>query len=491
MKRIIPLLIALALTTQILTFSACDDDTSLIGSGIMPGKDNVSTKDTIFRIYSRSIQVDSVLANTTNSYLGCIVDPETKAKTTCSFLAQFHMMENFRFPEKDKIVCDNAGNPIADSCDIRIFFDQYYGDSLAVMKLHVQELDTNRVMKENVSYYTNLNPEDFINADNANHFTFAYAAKDLARPDATNPSVQVRLPSEYGSFILSKYYENPDFFKNSYQFIHHVCPGFYFKTTGSVGSMINSYISTLDVFFKYHTKTEAGTDTIVNGMHRMAATEEVIQNTNVENKIPEEMLDPENGYTYLKSPTGIFTEVTLPVADVVAGTLYTDTINGAQIIFRCFTPENAEQAVLSVPENIIMVRKADMYKFFEKEQLPDDKTSFISTYNDTYNAYVFSNIGQLLTVLKNERDKEAGVVKTESEAERNAKYAEWERLNPDWNKVVLIPVNAEYTTTTNIYGTTTKTLLRVRNEMGLSSAKIEGGTSGSLEMSVVYSRFKE
>ena len=74
MKRIIPLLIVLALMTQVLTFSACDDDTSLIGSGIMPGKDNVSTNDTIFRIYSRSIQVDSVLANTTNSYLGCIVD---------------------------------------------------------------------------------------------------------------------------------------------------------------------------------------------------------------------------------------------------------------------------------------------------------------------------------------------------------------------------------------------------------------------------------
>lgn len=477
--------------TQVLTFSACDDDTSLIGSGIMPGKDNVSTNDTIFRIYSRSIQVDSVLANTTNSYLGCIVDPETKAKTTCGFLAQFHMMENFRFPEKNKIVCDENGRPIADSCDIRIFFDQYYGDSLAVMKLHVQELDTNRVMKENVPYYTNLKPEDYIDADNANHFTFAYAAKDLARPDATNPSVQVRLPAEYGAFILSKYYENPDFFKNSYQFIHHVCPGFYFKTTGSVGSMINSYISTLDVFFKYHTTTAEGTDTIVNGMHRMAATEEVIQNTNVENKIPEDMLDPENGYTYLKSPTGIFTEVTLPVADIVAGTHYNDTINGAQIIFRCFTQENAEQAVLSVPQNIIMVRKADMYKFFEKEQLPDDKTSFICTYNDTYNAYVFSNIGQLLTILKEERDQGADVVKTEDEAARNIKYAEWERLHPDWNKVVLIPVNAEYTTSTGIYGTTTKTLLRVRNEMGLSSAKIEGGRSGSLELSVVYSRFKE
>lgn len=471
--------------------TACDEDTAMIGSDIMPGKDHVEATESVFRLTSRSIPVDSVRANTANSYLGCIVDPETQSKTTCSFLAQFHMTEDYRFPAKDLLQWDEQGTPVVDSCDIRLFFDQYYGDSLAVMKLHVQELDTARTLQENVAYYSNLNPEEFINPSNTNHFTYAYAASDLARPGATNPSILVRLPKEYGQFIIKKYYENPDFFKNSYNFIHHVCPGFYFKTTGSVGSMVNTYISTLDVFFKYKMTTEAGTDTLVSGMHRMAATEEVIQSTSVENRIPDGMLDPANEYTYLKSPTGIFTEVTLPVGDVVAGEHYNDTINSAQIIFRCFASEAAAGRLLSVPQNIVMVRKADMYKFFEKENLPDSKTSYISVYDASNNAYSFANIGQLLTILKNERDAGAGVVRTESEEVRNAKYAQWEAANPDWNKVILIPVQADYTTTTNIYGVSTKTLQRVRNLMGMTSVKIEGGANAAPQMSVVYSRFKK
>ena len=471
--------------------TACDEDTAMIGSDIMPGKDQVGTTDTLFQLTSRSISVDSVRANTANSYLGCIVDPETQSKTTCSFLAQFHMTENYRFPDKDRIQWDEKGNPVVDSCDIRLFFDQYYGDSLAVMKLHVQELDTMRTLEENVAYYSNLDPEEFINPSNTNHFTFAYAVRDLARPGATNPSILVRLPKEYGQFILKKYYENPDFFKNSYNFIHHVCPGFYFKTTGSMGSMVNTYISTLDVFFKYKTTTAAGADTLVNGMHRMAATEEVIQSTTVENRIPAEMLDPTNEYTYLKSPTGIFTEVTLPVGEVVAGEHYNDTINSAQIVFRCFASQVAEDRMLSVPQNVMMVRKAEMYKFFEKEKLPDSKTSFIAVYNAANNVYNFSNIGQLLTILKNERDAGAGVARNEKEDVRNAKYAQWEAENPDWNKVVLIPVQADYTTTTNIYGSTTKTLQRVRNLMGMTSVKIEGGPNAAPQMNVVYSRFKQ
>ncbi len=49
--------------------------------------------------------------------------------------------------------------------------------------------------------------------------------------------------------------------------------------------MVNVQISTLNVYFRYHDKTTAGNDTIVEGMQRLGATEEVIQNTRVENRI--------------------------------------------------------------------------------------------------------------------------------------------------------------------------------------------------------------
>jgi hypothetical protein len=223
-------------------------------------------------------------------------------------------------------------------------------------------------------------------------------------------------------------------------------------------------------------------------MQRMAATEEVIQNNHIENKIPDEMLDHQNGYTYVKSPTGIFTEVELPVDEILSNGHYNDTINSAQITFRRFNHEVPSIYNLGAPSDLLLVRKSETFSFFEKEKLPNDGNTYISTFNAAQNAYVFSNIAQLITNLKNERDKGAGVIKTDTETQRKQKYIEWEGRNPDWNKLMLIPVASEYSTSTNSYGQTVKQLLRVRNELSLRSAKLEGG-DGNIDISVVYSRF--
>ena len=497
MKKVFRYIMSPLLAGLALSFASCDEDTAFIGSEIMPGKDNVSTSQAEFNVYSRSVKVDSVLANTNDCYLGSIVDPETRAKTTCGFLAQFHVMENYKLPTVDRMLKDEQGRVVADSCDIRIAFDKYYGDSLMTMKLYVHELDTNKVMKENIPYYTNLNPMDYVKDDGGLHTSMAYSIKDLTRPDTeTNGSqyyrsVVVRLPAEYGSYILNKYYENPGNFKNSYQFINHVCAGFYFNTVGGVGSMINVEVSTMNVYFRYHTKTTAGNDTIIDGLQRMGATEEVIQNTKVENKLPEGMLDETNGYTYVKSPTGIFTEVEIPVSEIVAGEHYTDTINGARLSFRKHNDVIENRFNLNPPADLLMVRKDKVEEFFEKKQLPDLQYSYLSSFSPITNSYMYANIGQMITIMKLDRDSGAGVLPADTEEVRNAKYAVWEKENPDWNKVMMIPVQAEYTTKTDIYGYPTKTLMELRNAMGMNSVKLEGGSSNSLKMTVIYSRFKK
>ena len=152
-------------------------------------------------------------------------------------------------------------------------------------------------------------------------------------------------------------------------FIHHVCPGFFFEVTGGVGSMVETMITTLNVYFKYHTKTETGNDTIVDGLQRMAATEEVLQNTRIENKLPASMLDSSNGYTYIKSPAGLYTEITLPINEVIAGEHYNDTINAASFSLRCFKDNTHNIYDLTAPPTILMIRKAEQYSFFEESKL--------------------------------------------------------------------------------------------------------------------------
>jgi len=469
-------------------FSACDDETVTVGTGVMPDVDKISTSQATFRVNTRSVRVDSVVANTPKCYLGCIVDPETRARTTCDFLAQYAVLNNYKFPDRDRMVL-KEGRPLADSCQIRLVADDYYGDSLTVMKLTVQELSFDNPMSEGEKYYTNLSPAVYVNEDSPFKVSQTYTVKDLAN-SSNDKMIKVNLPAEYGVRIIEKYHEHPEYFSNSYSFIRNVCPGFYFKTDGGVGNMMNIYTSVIDIHFNYYVKDSHGNDSVVGAWQRMAATEEVIQNTRVQNTIPEEMLALENPYTYVKSPTGIFTEVTLPVAEIVAGEHYADTVNSARISFPRFNNETKNPFNLEPPTTMLLIRKSDTNRFFEEGDICDGISSYITDYTSSYNAYVFSNIASLITLMKNERDVGAGVVKTDSEDLRKVRYAVWEAEHPDWNKVMLVPVAAEYSTTTNSYGITTKKLLRLRNELGLSSVKLAGGPNGDICIDVTYSRFE-
>lgn len=488
MKYTAPLL-AFALVGAL---ASCSDDTATLGTGVLPGFDKIATSQATYSVTSRSIKMDSVLANTSTCYLGSIVDPESHATTSCNFLAQYHMRENYSFPAKNRMVS-------VDSCDIRLYFKTYYGDSLTTMKLYVQELDTNKIMKEGAHYYTTINPAQYVSTTSPYQKTITYSVRDLTgrdlrtSADSFKGSVVVRLPKEYAQYIVNKYYENPAYFKNSYSFIHHVCPGFYFKTSDGVGSMLKVETSYLNLYFRYLQKTATGRDSICSGQESMAATEEVIQNTHVDNQLPTGMLSATNQYSYVKSPVGIYTEVALPVDDIVGGNHYTDSINQAKITFRCLDNTTSGNYTLTKPSTLILLPKSEMYSFFETKTLPDNLTSYTADYNSDFNAYVFNNIGQLLSAMKRARDKGAGVVVGESEASRRVKYAAWESVNPNWNKVALLPVSSEYTTVkNNLTGETTRQLLRVRNELGLSSVKLQGGPTGNnLSISVVYTKFEK
>lgn len=490
--------ISLALVLSALALSACDDDTSLIGMDIMPEGDQVSAASKSYHIRTATVEAGAVYASTSTCYLGSVIDPEMRIRTTSSFLAQFHLPDNFKLPAKELMVKDNAGELVADSCDLRLYFDQYYGDSLATMKLNVQELSKERVLEEGKKYYTDLNPADFLNPQPEWKKSVAYAVKDLSRPsNETDGStyyrqVVVKLPKEYANRLLRSYYEHPEYFKNSYQFIHNICPGFYFESAGGVGSMITSKMMAMNLYFSYHTKTEAGKDTIVDGMQRFGATEEVIQCTKLGNDYPGSLslddLDKVHS-SYVKTPAGLLTEMTLPVAEIVAGEHYTDSISQAKITLRKYNTVAGVKNPFAVPKYLLMVRKEKMKDFFEKKELPNGKSSYLSAaFDPIVNTYFFANLSQLVTELKVERDQGAGVTRDDDEAARNRKYAAWEAQHPDWNKVMLVPVTAFYTQTTNYYGQPIQVLQEVRHDLGLGSARLEGGNSGDLKIDVVYSR---
>ena len=457
----------------ILLFTACDETTDQIGTSLVNNMDNLEITTDTFNITTRSIIADSVLSRNTIGYVGKIKDPETGNYITGDFMAQFHTFENYTFPQKDSIASKIDGMVVADSCDIRLFFTSSYGDSLTSMKLIAHEMD--HPMLEDQLYYSNFDPatKGFLREDGIHKskvYTLAdhtVSAKKRASTDYT-PHIRITLNDEYtakdgrtynnfGTYIMQTNLEHPEYFKNSLTFMKNVVPGFYFENTSGLGAMAYITTSQLNVYFRFISK-----DSVYTGNASFAGTEEVLQQTKISNDHNTiARLVADNTCTYLKTPAGIFTEMTLPIDDIFRGH-ETDSINTAKVVLTRINDDRVGVYNLPVPSEIMMIPADSIYSFFENNDITNNRTSFTATFSKTYNTYTFNNISGLLSYMKANRTSE------------------------NWNKVVLIPITK---TTNESSGATTK----IVHDMSLTSTRLVGGSANpheAVKISVIYSKFK-
>lgn len=481
----------LALAAFVLT--SCDETTDTIGTSLTDIKDHLKITTDTFLVSSRSIVIDSVLSRSSNGYLGRIKDPETGAIIAGNFMAQFHVQEDYEFPANSQVISRDDNGVYADSCELRLYYNDFYGDSLATMKVTAYEMS--KPMEEGELYYSNYDPieEGYVDADAfkvSKMYTLADLNLSLANRSASDFYKHISIPlnqeytdkngktyKNYGTYLMQKYYENADYYKNSYNFIHNICPGFYFKVENGVGSIANIYMSQISLFFKMET------DSVFEGAAVFPGTEEVLQKTVITNdKGTMKSLAEDNSCTYLRTPAGIFTELTLPVEEIFNGHS-TDTLNTAKIVLTKISDAVDSEYALDNAERLLLVQKDSLYSFFEQGKLYDNKKSFASSSvlssgdSSTSNIYVFNNISSLVTFMHNLK------------AEGIKSDADWVNKHPDWDKVVVVPVTI--TTVTNSY-TGVTTVTSVNNEMGLTSTKLIGGSANPytpIKISVVYSKF--
>lgn len=465
-------------------FVACDDTTDDIGQSIISHGEKLDIMTDTFNVLgSRTIVADSVLANSVTGYLGRVKDPETGALTTADFMSQFRIQDNYRFPSIDSIASKDAdGLALSDSCFLQLNFYGYFGDSLSQMKLTAYEMD--HPLEENTNYYSNYDLEKlgYIRKNGLTQ-SRSYTLANMSFSDDTRNSsdyqnnliLRLNKPytdkngntyNNYGTYIMRMYYQHPEYFRNSYTFTKYVCPGFYLKTTGGEGVLAYVNLSNLYVYFQY----QEDDTTVVTGQAMMAGTEEVLQSTHIVNdgsKMAQLASDDE--CTYVKSPAGLFTEITLPVNEIMQGHEQ-DSLSSVKLVVSRLANQEHSRYSLSVPGYLLLLPKSDMYSFFEDGDLPDNKTSYLVAYGGaTTNAYTFNNIEGVVRYMYDNR------------ASGDA----------DWNKVVLIPVTPSYTTRTS-YGTTTQVLTKLTHDMTMGSTRLVGGANNPnepLKVSVVYSKF--
>lgn len=464
-----------------LTFAACDDTTEGIGGSITNKIDNINISNSAFNVTTKSIVADSVLSRNNTGLIGKMKDPETGNYVKGDYMTQLSVLPTFSVDTLDYIKQANNGSIEADSCYLLVSYNASYGDTIAPMKVTAYEMT--KPMAEDQEYYSNYDAfeKGWVNENNQ-HWSSNYNLSNTS--DVKNFKIYLnkeykkdgKTYKNYGSYILQTYEKHPEYFKTNFKFLHNVCPGFYIKNVGGTGNMAKIWNTELIFYWTRHKTINKDSTAVSIGYNRFDGTEEVLQLNKIENDTENmKKLANQENCTYLKSPAGIFTEVTLPIEDIMKGH-EKDTLNTATISFpRLNNADEDNPYNFATPSTILMVQKDSLQSFFEKSKLADSRTSYTASYSSTgtyKNAYTFQNIANLVSAMYKNKGK-----------------------GENWNKVVLVPVNV--ITTTQGY---TTVISKINHDMSLASTRLKRGVittdsngkeTSPIQIKVIYSKFKE
>ena len=180
----------------------------------------------------------------------------------------------------------------------------------------------------------------------------------------------------------------------------------------------------------------------------------------------------DNSCTWIRSPFGLLTEITLPV-DSMKGDF---VLNSAMLrVMTAVTPATPYKP--SVPSTLLLIRKDMLKSFFDGSHNVDNMESYVASYSGKYGTYTYSNIAAMVEKIHYDRDKWLKANNMEADAAGIAAYSQ-ER--PDWDKVVLVPV------TVNLNAQ--KGALSYSLDMDMHQVKLIGGDT-KIKIKTIRSKF--
>ena len=527
-----------------ITFFGCDDNTAGLGLGMFPGSDqNINGQLTTYDVTTESVPAGQIYAKSNIGYVGKFTD-ELFGTYQAGFLAELNCVEGTTFPgaynyEKNTSF-DNKNKPTltmvgegADAADLKditiikdgdkvignihtielyLWYDSYFGDSLTASRLSVYKLgDAAKELDEGNAYYTNIKPEEFYNPKNLLG-TKAYTAVDLSVKDSIRnlssyvPSVHVSFKEEaakeIGAKIIKKAYESGANFDR--QALREAFEGTYVKSDYGDGTIHYIDQVQMNVVYKCYAidsisgkilpkkaAVEEGEskDSTYYGYRMFNSTREVIQANSLDNDqtaMENSISNPD--LTYIKSPAGIFTQVTIPVSEI-AEKLQGDTLNAVKLGIPIYNETSEKKFGMTKPRSVLLIRKKYKDTFFEKNQLSDGTTSSLFNYADnslSFTQYTFNNITQMINncladreAAKNALPMTFKVINPETNVEETktaTTIEEWEEYS-EWNKFVLIPVLVtKDSSSSNSYYGTSSNIISIQHDLKPGYVRLKGGS---------------
>lgn len=430
-----------------LIFISCDDDMNSIGTSLQPPSDTISVMPDTIAIKARTISMlDSVYARTYQGILGKYED-DVFGTIKSDYLCQFYLPDDMKFVDNFEAI---------DSVKFSIGFSDYKGDSLSPMGLSVYKV-TSQLPEY---FYTNADPSKYCDMKQ----TLANEAFTIA---GSNSYIKAKLSTDFGYSIYDIW---KDIKTNKDKDFSDYFPGVYVTTNFGTGAILNVATTSIDIYYRYtdvkgnHDNTQ---DTIRSTRFSVYATNEVVQLNHVTNSNPEHLFEEGTGATYMKTPAGVYTEISVPIGEIARNMQARSmtSVNSAQFLIKGYTEKEtnpSEYNMLGRPSNLLLIDKDSVNSLFTKRLPPDEKTSFLSSdYNSSFNTYSFGNISALVTEYKDRGVEEA--------------------------KFLLIPV-IPTTITTIINNQQVKQIKDIRNYM-TPSASILRSDPKNMKFELVYSKF--
>ncbi|MDD2438134.1 MAG: DUF4270 domain-containing protein [Massilibacteroides sp.] len=372
--------------------SGCNDDLNYVGGSIQPDEDRIDVMVDSFMMASSTVKIDSIYAKTSSGYLGQFFDPQY-GDYKADYICQFYCKEGYTF----------AHEPLNGKIDSVVFvmlYNSYIGDSLSPMKAEifpvVKSLDRN--------YYTNINPEDYCNMQTSlggQAYTVYNAVKATK-----NDTIKIRLKDELGQQIYDETINNPSSFANQEAF-NRFFPGLYVTNTYGMGVTLRVNASGIMIHYRYEATTtdSKGNDStyVANTNELFIVTNEVIQLNRMKSYGLDELLAPNNNYTYLKTPAGVYTRLVIP-AKKIFERVGDRIINDLPVAIKPLPSSDWEYA--SSPSSYLLLLPEDSLKtFFEKNKIDDNITSFKTkySYSSTERIYMY-NFGNIARLLKKHKE---------------------------------------------------------------------------------------
>lgn len=469
----IKFLTLLALLT--LGFAACNDNLTEVGGSLQPETDKVEVFTDTFFVDATTVKIDSVYLRSNYGTLGRYADNSYGA-LSADYAAQFYcpkgLLQYTPFEER------------VDSVMMRLYIGASVGDTLAPMEVTVYEID--RPMSKN--YYTNATPADFTTRATILGQT-GYSIFDPSVPDSVRksdsfiPTIDIRMSQQFLNRFYAEYKNNRSTFDNLTNF-QKFFQGAYIEHTSGTGALATIAKTEIHFHYKYEREREDEDGEMVkdtlNATSILSVTNEVLQVNNISNSGTDDLTLPANNIrnSHIKTPAGLFTEVTLPVGEMLTKTEGAQ-LNSLKLAFGVQPPLAASKN-LSPPPSILLIPKGDMIPFFEKGALPNDTTAtFVGSYSSSSFTYSFSNISKLINYY---RKKYADASESE--------------LNGLTETMLIVPV---YTSYTEQYDYLTGGYINVLNDLShyflpaaVSLRKEEvDGLGYRFRMSAIWSRYRD